>query len=268
MLALPAVLQFPQIDPFVFRIGSVGLSWYASMYVIGFTLSYFILRWRYRRGFFHLPDASAVSLLVTYCFYGLILGARLFYVLVYNPKYYFANPLEIPALWHGGMSFHGGLIGCILAMWLFGRRMKLPFLHVADNVGLGAPQGLFFGRMGNFINGELYGRAGDVPWAMVFPRGGPEPRHPSQLYEALLEGLVLSAILFAVARRPRRDGIIAGLFVFLYGVFRFFVEFFREPDPQLGYILGGLSMGQLWCVATSALGIVVFWFSRKSQAGA
>jgi phosphatidylglycerol:prolipoprotein diacylglycerol transferase len=263
MAFLPAALSFPSIDPFLFRFGSVGLSWYAFMYLLGFVLAYFILRRRFQKGFLRLKEKNQVGSLVTYCFYGLILGARLFYVFFYNPRYFLENPLEIPALWHGGMSFHGGLVGVILAMWWFGKRENAAFLNVADNVALCAPVGLFFGRIGNFINGELYGRTSDVPWAMVFPRGGPLPRHPSQLYEALGEGLLLALILWWVARRPRRDGTLSGLFVLLYAVFRFFIEFFREPDPQLGFILGPFSMGQVWCVAMLALAGFVLAVSRR-----
>ncbi len=253
----PAALAFPQIDPFLFRVGPVGLSWYAFMYLLGFTCAYFLLRYRHRRGLFRLPQAGDVSLLVTYCFYGLILGARVGYVVFYNPQFYLEHPWEIPAIWHGGMSFHGGLGGTILAMYLFARRVKLPFYHVADNVGLCAPIGLGFGRIGNFINGELYGRVSDAPWAMVFPAGGPKPRHPSQLYEAFLEGPILWLILYATSRLQKKDGYVSCMLLVGYGVLRFVVEFFREPDPQLGTILGPLSMGQLLCLAMILAGFVL-----------
>src|SRR5262249_26296634 len=155
------------------------------------------------------------------------------------------------------MSFHGGLAGTILAMYLFARRVGRPFYQVADNVGLCAPIGLGFGRLGNFINGELFGRTSSVPWAMVFPRGGPQPRHPSQLYESLLEGPVLWLILYAVSRLQRRDGYVSAMLLVGYGVLRFFVEFFREPDPQLGTVLGPFSMGQLLCFAMIAAGLAI-----------
>lgn len=253
----PAALAFPQIDPFLFRLGPVGLSWYAFMYLLGFTCAYFLLRYRYRRGLFRLPQAGDVSLLVTYCFYGLILGARVGYVVFYNPQFYLEHPWEIPAIWHGGMSFHGGLAGTILAMYLFARRVQLPFYHVADNVGLCAPIGLGFGRIGNFINGELYGRVSDAPWAMVFPGGGPRPRHPSQLYEAFLEGPILWLILYATSRLQKKDGYVSCMLLVGYGILRFIVEFFREPDPQLGTVLGPLSMGQLLCLAMILAGFVL-----------
>jgi len=254
---IPGVLTFPQINPFVFRIGPVGLSWYASMYLIGFIISYFIIRHRYHQGALKLPNAEGVSLLVTYCFYGLILGARIFYVLFYNLYFYIDHPWEIPAIWHGGMSFHGGLAGTIFAMYLFARRMKIPFYMVSDTVGLCAPFGLFFGRIGNFINGELWGRVTDVPWAMVFPHGGPLPRHPSQLYESGLAGLVLGLILWACAWGKARLGVISCMLLIGYGSLRFFVEFFREPDAQLGFIVAWLSMGQILCMAMILLGLIL-----------
>lgn len=263
MVYPPALLIYPQIDPFVFRIGQFGLSWYAFMYLLGFTLAYFLLRYRFQKGALRLQDKSQVSLLVTFCFYGIILGARIFYVLFYNLSYYIEHPWEIPALWHGGLSFHGGLIGCIVAMYWFARREKAPFLNVTDNVALCTPVGLFFGRIGNFINGELWGRPGDVPWAMVFPRAGQVPRHPSQLYESLFEGLILAIILFTAARKPHFDGLIAGLLVFCYGLFRFFIEYYREPDAQLGLLVGNLSMGQLWCLAMMIAGVIIIVIARN-----
>ncbi len=256
----PAALTFPQIDPFIFRLGPVGLSWYAFMYLLGFTCSYFLLRYRQRRGLFRAPTVADVSLLVTYCFYGLILGARLGYVLFYNLPFYLEHPWEIPAVWHGGMSFHGGLLGTLLAMYLYAKRLKLPYYHVSDNVGLCAPIGLGFGRLGNFINGELYGRVTDVPWGMVFPRGGPLPRHPSQLYEAFLEGPVLWLVLYTTSRLQRREGYVSCMLLVGYGALRFVVEFFREPDPQLGKVLGPFSMGQLLCLAMILAGFLLMAF--------
>jgi len=258
-----AVMTFPQIDPFVFRFGKIGLSWYAFMYLLGFIGSYFLLRHRYRKGLFRVPEIGDVSLLVSYCFYGLILGARLGYVVFYNLPYYIDNPLEIPAIWHGGMSFHGGLAGTILAMWLFGRKVGAPFYHVADNVGLCAPIGLGFGRLGNFINGELYGRVSEVPWAMVFPRAGSAPRHPSQLYEAFLEGPVLFAILYFISRYQKYQGLVSCWLLIGYGMLRFPVEFVREPDPQLGTVLGPFTMGQVLCMAMILIGVILAWTRPK-----
>lgn len=265
-MLIPAALNYPRIDPFIFHMGPVGLSWYATMYVIGFVIAYFVLRYRYRQGALKFQNADQVSLLLTYCFYGLILGARIFYVLFYNLKFYLEHPLEIPAVWHGGMSFHGGLIGCTVAIYLFARRYKIAFFNITDSIVLAAPFGLFFGRLGNFINGELYGRVSDVPWAMVFPGAGPLPRHPSQLYEALLEGLVLAAFLWFLAKKRVREGVVSVMLLIGYGAMRFIVEFFREPDAQLGTVLGPFSMGQLLCFSMIFSGLVLLKFLPSSRA--
>ncbi len=246
---LPGIIPYPQIDPFIFRIGNFGLSWYAFFYLLGFILGYLLLRYRYRKGFLHLLRPDDVSLLVTYLFYGVVLGARIFYVLFYNFSFYWEHPWEIPAIWHGGLSFHGGFVGAVVAMWLFARRHQASLLDLMDNVGLAVPIGLGLGRIANFINGELYGRPSDVPWAMVFPQGGPEPRHPSQLYESLLEGPMLFLLMWLFARRAYPKGIVAAVGIMAYGAIRFFVELFREPDPQLGKVLGMLTMGQLMSLA-------------------
>jgi phosphatidylglycerol:prolipoprotein diacylglycerol transferase len=193
---------------------------------------------------------------------GLIVGARLGYILFYQfPDYinYLTHPLEIIAIWHGGMSFHGGLIGAVLAGFLFSRRRQVPFWQGADVVIVTAPVGIGFGRLGNFINGELFGRPSTMPWAMVFPTGGPMPRHPSQLYEAALEGLLLFIVLWMLKDRPFRPGTMVCLFLGGYGFFRFLVEFFRQPDPQIGLLLGLISMGQVLCLAM-VISAVILWF--------
>jgi phosphatidylglycerol:prolipoprotein diacylglycerol transferase len=182
------------------------------------------------------------------------LGARLGYVVFYQSSWYLENPLEILAIWQGGMSFHGGLIGSLVAGILFARRKEIPVLLLSDLVTATAPLGLFFGRMGNFINGELFGRPTKLPWAMVFPLGGPEPRHPSQLYEAFFEGLFLFAVLWTVKGRLRREGGVTALFFILYGAMRFVVEYVREPDAHLGFVLGSLTMGQLLCAVMVTVG--------------
>jgi phosphatidylglycerol:prolipoprotein diacylglycerol transferase len=186
-----------------------------------------------------------------------MVGGRLGYILFYqfgDIVSYLKDPVELLAVWRGGMSFHGGLLGCIVAGWLFSRYTRIPFRVIADSVVVAAPVGLGMGRLGNFINGELYGRPTTVPWGMIFPEGGNVPRHPSQLYEALLEGFILFAILWTVRKRGLRDGMMVALFVILYGFFRFIVEFFREPDAHLGFVLGGLSMGQVLCLIMIAAG--------------
>lgn len=252
-----ATLQYPHIDSWVFRWGSIGLSWYAAMYIIGFTLSYFILRHRRAKGSLRLPYPEDVSLLLTYTFYGVILGARLAYVFIYHPAYYWEHPAQIPAVWNGGMSFHGALVGGVLAIYLFAKKYHLSLLNILDSGAICVPAGLGTGRLGNFINGELYGRVTDLPWGMVFPRGGPLARHPSQLYEALLEGPVLLLIVLWVARKRRPDGVLLATGLIGYGVFRFIIEFAREPDVQLGFILGFFSMGQILCFGMIVAGLLL-----------
>lgn len=259
----PAVLPFPQIDPFMFRIGNTGLSWYAFSYLFSIIVGYFVLRYFYRKGRLQFQKPEDVGLLATYFFYGLILGARLFYVIFYNPKFYLEHPLEIPAIWHGGMSFHGGLFGAALAIWIFCRRHQAIFFQVTDAIFFAMPLGLGLGRLTNFINGELWGRPSDVPWAMVFPRAGPEPRHPSQLYEAILEGPILFLIIWLTFRMKPKDGVTSAVGILGYGVLRFVVEFFREPDEQLGTLLGPLSMGQLLCIAMVLFGLSLLIYRRN-----
>jgi phosphatidylglycerol:prolipoprotein diacylglycerol transferase len=194
---------------------------------------------------------------------GVILGGRTGYILFYNLSYYMDNPLRVFAVWEGGMSFHGGFIGAVLAGLFFVRKMKAGFFRMADIVAPAIPIGLFLGRVGNFINGELYGRVTDLPWGMVFPGGGPLPRHPSQLYEAVLEGPLTYLILRLVGRKERGDGAVFWSFIALYGLFRFFVEFFREPDQQIGFILGPFSMGQMLSFPMFLLGAGMVWRTIK-----
>ncbi len=197
---------------------------------------------------------------------GLVAGARLGYIIFYQYPFldfYLSHPIEIIAIWKGGMSFHGGLIGTILAGYIFCRSRRLPFWAVADCVIVTAPIGLGLGRIGNFINGELFGRISSVPWAMVFPRGGPFPRHPSQLYEAIGEGLILFLILWNLQKRNLPDGSLCALFLILYGIIRFFLEFFRQPDPQIGFIFGILTMGQILCTAMIVTGFLLFIYINK-----
>ena len=194
---------------------------------------------------------------------GIILGGRLGYVLFYNFSFYLENPQRIIAIWEGGMSFHGGVSGAILGGWLYVRKKGLPFLKVLDIGFVAGPVGLFFGRIGNFINGELYGRTTNVPWGMVFPGGGPTPRHPSQLYEALLEGPLLLLILWLTSRRNPPDGVVFWTFIAGYGLFRSFVELFREPDAQIGLLLGSISMGQLLSLPMFLFGVFMVFKRRE-----
>ena len=241
-------MNLAQIDPVALSIGSLQLRWYGLMYLAGFGLGWMLGRWRASRpgSGWTGPD---VDDLLTCVMIGIILGGRLGYVLFYDLPVYINDPMEIMRIWNGGMSFHGGLLGVLGAFWYFARTRGRTFLEVSDFIAPLIPQGLFFGRLGNFINGELWGKVSDVPWAIVFPGAGPLPRHPSQLYEAALEGLLLFIMVWVFSRKPRKVGAVSGLFAFGYGVFRFAVEFVRMPDVQLGYLaFGWLTMGQLLCV--------------------
>ncbi len=258
-------ILFPAIDPVAIAIGPFAIRWYALAYIAGI-----VLGWRYA---LYLADRPPVFMtrrdmddFILWLTLGIILGGRLGYVLFYKPSFYFSEPLEAFALWHGGMSFHGGLIGVLLAIFLFARSRGISGLALGDIVATVTPIGLFFGRIANFINGELYGRVSDVPWAMVFPGpgAGPLPRHPSQLYEAFAEGLVLLALMAVVSRRrevrehPGRAG---GIFLIGYAVARLIGEMFREPDSFLGFIIGPATMGQLLSLPVLLAGLVLVWRS-------
>lgn len=248
------VLDFPAFDPVIVSIGPFAIRWYALAYIFGI-----LLGWLYARVIIRnetlwggkapmtVADFDDFIVWVTL---GIILGGRIGYVLFYNPAYFVAHPGEILQLWNGGMSFHGGFAGCVIAVILFAWRRNIPVLSLGDITCAAGPIGLCLGRVANFINGELWGRPADLPWAMVFPNGGPLPRHPSQLYEAALEGLVLMLVLmFAVrAGALKRPGLITGIFAIGYALARSFCEMFREPDPQLGFLFGGLTMGMLLSV--------------------
>ncbi len=269
------MIAYPHINPEILRIGPFAIRWYGLMYAVGFAASFVLVRHqilmqgRNQRGKGQgkiekamIPLAFLESL-YTYLVFGLIIGARFGYVLFYDLPSYLKNPLEIFAVWHGGMSFHGGMVGTMVACILCCRRYKVDFWTVADLVVVTAPIGLAAGRLGNFINGELYGRATDVPWAMVFPAGGPLPRHPSQLYEFFLEGVLLFTILWLAKNRKHTPGMMFALTLFLYGLFRFIVEFFRQPDAQLGFVAGPLTMGQILSIPTSLAGIFLFFILRE-----
>jgi phosphatidylglycerol:prolipoprotein diacylglycerol transferase len=257
------MLPFPEIDPVIFRIGPLAIRWYGMMYLLGFVAGWFIIRrlarWR------SLPlDAEGLSDLLFYGILGVILGGRLGYVLFYNPGYYLRHPLEIFAVWEGGMSFHGGLIGVVVATLIYSRRHAIAILPLADILAIAATIGLGLGRIGNFINGELWGRVTTLPWGVVFPAAGPQPRHPSQLYEAMLEGPIIFFLLYWLFARKVGNGMIFFLFLIFYGIGRFILEFFREPDQQIGYLWGGATMGQLLCLAMILLGSAgLFWLKSR-----
>jgi phosphatidylglycerol---prolipoprotein diacylglyceryl transferase len=266
------VIAFPSFDPVLISFGPIAIRWYALAYIVGILLGWLYARTviRQERLWGGPPPLKPADFddFVLWVTLGIILGGRIGYVLFYNPAYFAENPLESFELWKGGMSFHGGFIGCVLAVVLFARHRGLPILSLGDLTCAGGTIGIFLGRIANFINGELWGRPGDVPWAMVFPSGGPQPRHPSQLYEAFLEGLLLFIVLTIAIRLGalKRPGFIIGAFAFGYGIARSICEFFREPDVQLGYLWGGLTMGMLLSMPLIIAGIVLMGFAWRRPA--
>ena len=260
-------IAFPAIDPVAIAIGPIAIRWYALAYVAGI-----LLGWRYMLWLAKRPPAALgardVDDLVVWVTLGVVLGGRLGYVLFYRPGYYFSHPLESLYVWQGGMSFHGGLLGVVVVMLLFAWRRRLNWAAGGDLLTCAAPVGLFFGRIANFVNGELFGRPSDAPWAMAFPRGGPLPRHPSQLYEAALEGLVLFVILFVLATRSRaleRPGLLAGVFFTGYAVARAIAELFRQPDAHIGFLALGATMGQLLSIPVLVLGLCLIGWAMRRQ---
>jgi phosphatidylglycerol:prolipoprotein diacylglycerol transferase len=274
-------IPFPIIDPVALSLGPLSVKWYGLAYVAGL-----IGGWWYARrlvaaeglwGARARPKPEELDDMLLYVALGIVLGGRLGFVLFYDLARYLARPQDIFAIWQGGMSFHGGLVGATLALWLFARRRGYPALSVFDIAATVVPIGLFLGRIANFINAELWGRpAPDVPWAMVFPNAGPLPRHPSQLYEALGEGLILFVLLALLVRAGgfRRPGLVAGVFGMGYAVARIVCEFFREPDPQLGFLFGtnpdglsgGVTMGMVLSLPLFAVGLVLFLRARRAAA--
>lgn len=256
-------MNAPQIDPVFFHLGPLAVRWYGLMYLLGFVAAFFIIRRLAPRR--QLPlDSDAVSDLLFAIVLGVVLGGRLGYVLFYNFSYYLSHPLQSFAVWQGGMSFHGGLCGVIVATVIYCRRRTLPLLPLADILAIAATIGLGLGRIGNFINGELWGRVTTHPWGMVFSGAGPLPRHPSQLYEALVEGPLLFLLLLALFLRKVEKGVVFFTFLILYGVGRFFLEFLREPDQQIGFLWGGATMGQILCLLMVTAGSSgLFWLSRR-----
>ena len=258
------VIPFPSIDPVLIAFGPFAIRWYALAYIGGL-----LIGWRYVRALARRspPPATEADIddFLVWATLGLILGGRLGYVFFYKPGYFLDNPLAILQVWQGGMSFHGGLLGAVVAGFWFVHRRGIAPRPFADIMFSVAPIGLFLGRIANFINGELYGRTTDVPWAMVFPRGGPAPRHPSQLYEAFLEGAVLFVVLLVLGRREslrRRPGLLSGTFLAGYAVARGIAEMFRQPDVHLGFLAGGTTMGQWLSLPLLALGLFLILRAR------
>jgi phosphatidylglycerol---prolipoprotein diacylglyceryl transferase len=270
---MAAMLIHPEINPIALQLGPLAIHWYGLTYLAAFGL-FMLLGFRRLR---HEPFASIsgpgawarrdVEDILFLGVMGVILGGRIGYCLFYKPAYYLSHPLEIFAVWQGGMSFHGGLLGVLLAMVWFARSRQRPWLQVMDFVAPCVPTGLAAGRVGNFINGELWGRVSspDLPWGMVFRDGGSLPRHPSQIYQFLMEGMLLFALLWLYARTERKQGQVSAVFLLGYGVFRFIAEFFREPDAHLGLLSLGMSMGQWLCIPMIVGGIAMWWWTGKQS---
>ena len=257
------MLQYPNINPIALQIGVFKVHWYGLMYLLGIGAGWALGYYRAKRsdGYW---NPEWMSDLIFYIAIGIVLGGRIGYMLFYDLGPLIQKPWIIFQIWDGGMSFHGGLIGVIIAMWIFARKIQRPWIKVMDFVTPLVPIGLGAGRIGNFINGELWGRITDVPWAMVFPSGGPLPRHPSMLYEFFLEGVVMFVVLWIYSSKQRYPGRVSALFLLLYGVFRFLIEFVRQPDPQLGFVaFGWLTRGQELCVPMLLVGVFLWWWSGK-----
>jgi len=260
-------IAFPNIDPVIFSFGPLSIRWYALSYIAGLLIgikyiAYFVTKSP------HAMDKKNTDDLLVWLTLGVLFGGRLGYVAFYNLEFYISNPIMIFKVWEGGMAFHGGLIGVICVIIIFCRHRKLSILAVSDSVACAAPIGLFFGRIANFINGELFGRVSDVPWAMIFPRGGSLPRHPSQLYEAGLEGLVLFICLLCLSRRRElreRPGFLSGSFLIGYAFFRVFIEFYREPDAHIGLLYDNFTTGQFLSAPLLFLGVYLVLTSKKMK---
>jgi phosphatidylglycerol:prolipoprotein diacylglycerol transferase len=270
MFELLTAIPFPMVNPVAVELGPLHIRWYALAYLAGILLGWRYAMWIVRRQPFR-PNPTDIDDFMSWIVLGIILGGRIGYVLVYQTAMIWRDPLEMLKMWHGGMSFHGGMTGLALAMLVFARRRGIRFLALTDVVGCVTPIGLFFGRIANFINGELWGRVTTVPWGIVFPgeRAGPLPRHPSQLYEAGLEGIALLLILALLRRLPYvRDhhGILTGVFLIWYGCVRIFLEFFREPDAQMGFYFGIFTMGQILSLPMILLGAYLIAYARRHPA--
>jgi len=259
------MLTYPIIDPVALSLGPIKVHWYGLMYLIGIGGAWWLLSKRVTKDNSPIPP-EALEDLIYYAAIGVILGGRMGYVLFYNFNHFLADPLMLVKIWQGGMSFHGGFLGVMIALWLFARKHQSSLFHIADFLMPVVPLGLFAGRIGNFINAELWGRETDVAWAFIFPNAGYMPRHPSQLYEAFLEGIVLFLILWIYSKNPRPYRAVSGLFALFYGSFRFIVEFYRVPDEHLGYLaLDWLTMGQILSTPLILLGVVLLTLAYRTK---
>jgi len=262
------MLEFPNINPVALDLGVIKIRWYALSYIVGILLSWFLILKIIKIKKIDL-NSKEISDLISNCMIGIIIGGRLGYVIFYNPEYYSNNLVEIFKIWNGGMSFHGGFVGVVFAVIYSSKLFKIPILTFADLIAIVAPVGLFFGRLANFINGELFGRTTNHSFGIIFPNGGDVPRHPSQLYEAFFEGIVLFIILWVMMHLfdlLKKPGIITSLFIFLYGLFRFFIEFFREPDQHIGLLYFEFSMGQILSFPMILIGLyfsIIFYNKSK-----
>ncbi len=263
-----AALSFPQIDPIAISLGPFAIRWYALAYIGGLLIAWWYCRWLATRPPRDVGSEAFDDFLL-WATLGIVLGGRLGYVLFYKPGFYLANPLEIFMVWQGGMSFHGGLLGVAVAEVVFARRRGIPLFALTDIVACAAPIGLFLGRIANFVNGELFGRPSEAPWAMIFPHGGPLARHPSQLYEAGLEGILLFLALYILVRLRALEvsGLLTGAFLIGYALARMAAELFREPDAHLGFLAGGVTMGQVLSLpmALAGLGLVIWAFRARAR---
>jgi phosphatidylglycerol:prolipoprotein diacylglycerol transferase len=258
------MLIHPQIDPVAIAIGPLAVRWYGLMYLIGFGIAFLLARSRIKQGRSENISFEVFDDLFFFCVLGVVLGGRLGYVLFYKPGYYISHPLEILAVWQGGMAFHGGFLGVLLAMVYIARKHRIRWLAITDFIAPLVPPALAAGRVGNFINGELWGRTTELPWGMVFRGAGPLPRHPSQLYQFALEGVLLFFILWLYSAKPRPTGAVSAMFLIGYGALRFSAEFFREPDDFLGLLAFNLSMGQWLSLPMILAGIAMLaWAGRK-----
>ncbi|QCK84312.1 prolipoprotein diacylglyceryl transferase [Phreatobacter aquaticus] len=269
LLAIP----FPAFDPVLIQVGPLAIRWYALAYIVGFLFGWWLAKkliatTRLWRGNTSPFDPALIDDAIVWAALAGILGGRLAFVFVYNLDYYLANPASILAVWEGGMAFHGGIIGVAVGLLIFARRNQIPVLPLIDVAAVVAPIGIALGRLANFIKPELWGRVTDAPWGVVFPGAGPDPRHPSQIYQAFTEGLLLFAVLLIVARTGglKRPGMLAGCFGIGYGLARSFGELFRQPDPQLGFLFAGATMGQLLSLPLIAVGLWLVIRSQKADA--
>ena len=257
------MLIYPSINPVALSIGQFHIHWYGVMYLLGFLCFLYVGKWRIKHYGHPVLTPEMMDDFLFYGALGVILGGRLGYCLFYRPEIYLLHPLDLFKTWDGGMSFHGGLIGVCLGVYIFSRKLKCSFLLLMDFASVFVPIGLFFGRVGNFINGELWGKVTDVPWAMIFPGSDGQPRHPSQLYEFSLEGILLFILVWWYAAKKRPTGCVSAFFLVGYALCRLFIEFFREPDPQLGYLaFNWVTMGQLLSVPMLIAGLWLWWVKR------